>query len=65
MAGSYGTKRNNGQLDKAVKKASGVKDDRRGPPRVSPNTIVSAAFLAVRKCSPSHMSTCTPSPMAL
>jgi hypothetical protein len=40
-------KRNNAQLDKSYKRATGVKDERKQP-RVPPGTIVTAAFLLVR-----------------
>ena len=47
MGGSTATKRHNAQLEKSYKRATGVKDERKGP-QVQPGTIVTAAFLLVR-----------------
>ena len=46
MGGSTATKRHNAQLERSYKRATGVKDERKGP-RVQPGAIVSAAFLLV------------------
>ena len=50
MAGSHATtSRHNTTLTKQYKRATGVKDERKGA-RVKPGAIVTAAFLAVRSC---------------
>jgi hypothetical protein len=48
MGASTATKRHNGKLEKSYKRATGAKDERKGP-MVQPGAIVKTAFLLVSK----------------